>query len=74
MVLQKLLHSRKFLLALVGVIQTVLFQFVPDFPKEVWLSINGLLIVVIATIAVEDVAAYNAGTHPNVQSLYEDKE
>ena len=49
-----LLHSRKFWLAVLALAQTILFQFVPDFPKEVWLSINGVLAVLIATIAWED--------------------
>jgi hypothetical protein len=49
-----LLQSRKFWLAVVGLVQTVLFQFVPDFPMEVWLAIDALLAVVIAGIAVED--------------------
>jgi len=54
--LQALLHSRKFWLAVVALVQTILFQFVPQFPQEVWLSINGVLAVLIAAIAVEDAA------------------
>jgi len=61
-VFEALLHSRKFWLMVVGLVQTVLFQFVPDFPMEVWLAIDGLLAVVITTIAVEDAAAKRAGT------------
>jgi hypothetical protein len=49
-----LLHSRKFWLAVLALAQTVLFQFVPDFPDSVWVSINGVLVVLIATIAWED--------------------
>ena len=55
-----LLRSRKFWLAVVAMVQTVLFQFVPDFPKEVWLSINGVLAVLITTISVEDAAEKRA--------------
>lgn len=55
-----LLKSRKFWLAIVGVVQTVLFQYVPSFPKEVWLSIDGLLIVLIGSIAAEDAAEKSA--------------
>ncbi|MCW7072203.1 MAG: hypothetical protein OCU12_07780 [Methanophagales archaeon] len=51
---RSLWRSRKFLIALLAVIQTVLFQFVPDFPESVWLSIDGLAAVVIAGIALED--------------------
>jgi hypothetical protein len=55
-----LLHSRKFWLAVVGLVQTILFQFVPDFPKEVWLSIDALLAIVIVGIAYEDGQANRA--------------
>ena len=55
--LKSLLRSRKFWLAVVGLVQTLLFHFVADFPQEIWLSINGLIAVVIASIAVEDAAA-----------------
>jgi hypothetical protein len=51
-----LLKSRKFWLAMVALAQTVLFQFVPSFPKEVWISINAVLAVLITSIAVEDAA------------------
>ena len=53
----KLLYSRKFWLTVVALVQTVLFQFVPDFPAEVWQSINAVLVVLITAIAVEDAAA-----------------
>mgnify|MGYP000959366953 CR=1 FL=1 len=52
--LQKLIRSRKFWLAIVALVQTVLFQFVPGFPEAVWLAIDGVLAVVIASIAYED--------------------
>lgn len=51
---KSLLHSRKFWLAVLALVQTILFQFVPDFPDSVWVSINGVLVVLIATIAWED--------------------
>ncbi len=53
---RRLLYSRKFWLAAVACAQTILFQFVPQFPREVWLSIDALLGVVIVTVAAEDVA------------------
>mgnify|MGYP000855920015 CR=1 FL=1 len=59
-VIKLLLRSRKFWLAVVAVVQTILFQYVPEFPKEVWLSINALLGVLIATIAAEDFAEKSA--------------
>ena len=49
-----LLKSRKFWLAMLALVQTILFQYVPDFPKEVWLSIDAVLIVLIGSIAYED--------------------
>lgn len=63
MVLQKLLRSRKFWLAVIATAQTILFQFVPDFPMNVWLSIDALLGVVIVTIAIEDAAEKFNGYH-----------
>jgi len=52
--LGSLVKSRKVWLAAVGVLQTFLFYYIPDFPQEVWLSINGVLIIVIGTVAWED--------------------
>ena len=34
----------------------MLFNLVPDFPSEVWESVNALILAVIAGIAVEDAA------------------
>jgi len=48
-----LLKSRKFWLAVFGVIQAVvLFYF--DVPEEIWQTIAALIGVVIAGIAIED--------------------
>jgi len=52
-----LFKSRKFWLAVFAVGQTVLFQFVPDFPPAVWQAIDGLVAVLIASIALEDAGA-----------------
>jgi hypothetical protein len=59
--LMALLHSRKFWLAIFGIAQSLIFTYVPNFPKEVWQSIDALVIVLIATIAAEDVAAKAGG-------------
>jgi hypothetical protein len=60
MVLKSLLHSRKFWLALFGVIQAlVLFYF--EVPESVWQSIVALVGVLITMIAVEDAAEKRAG-------------
>ena len=62
-VLQRLLRSRKFWLAVVAAAQTILFQFVPDFPRDVWLSIDAILGIVIIAIATEDAAEKFNGNH-----------
>ena len=49
-----LLGSRKFWLAVFGLVQTIVFEFVPGFPREIWVAIDALLAVVIASIAYED--------------------
>ncbi len=54
--LELLLRSRKFWLAVVAVIQTVVFSLIPDFPDEVWAAINVILLWLIGTIAAEDAA------------------
>ena len=60
-IIESLMRSRKVWLATVGCVQTILFYYVPNFPQEVWLAINGVLIVVIGTIAWEDAAAKRYG-------------
>jgi hypothetical protein len=62
--LTALLHSRKFWLCVFGVVQSLIFTYVPNFPKEVWQSIDALVIVLIASIAAEDVAAKAGGANP----------
>ena len=54
--MKRLLNSAKFWLAILAMIQTIIFQFVPEFPKEVWISINVVLVAVIAGITGEDIA------------------
>ena len=49
-------RSRKFLLAVVAVMQTTVFAMLPEFPDEVWQAINVILLWLIGTIAVEDAA------------------
>lgn len=67
-VLKRLLQSRKFWLAVVAAAQTIVFQFFPDFPKEVWMSINAVIGVVIASIAYEDAhATSNIVLQPTVE-------
>ena len=55
-----LLRSRKFWLTAFGVIQTLVFHYIADFPPEIWQAIDALVIVLISTIALEDAAAKRA--------------
>ena len=48
--------SRKFWLAVVGVVQVILFVLIPDFPEEAWEAIWKLIGILIAAIAAEDIA------------------
>ncbi len=63
--MKSLLKSRKFWLAIFGVIQTLVFYSLPDFPQEVWQSIDALIVVLIASIAIEDAGAKSAGNGSN---------
>jgi len=54
--LESLKHSRKFWLAAFAVVQTVLFQLIPNFPPDVWQAVNTLVAILIAAIAAEDAA------------------
>lgn len=54
--LNGLLKSRKFWLAVFGVFQSIFFEYVPDFPADVWQAIDALVVVVILSIAIEDAA------------------
>jgi hypothetical protein len=59
---QALLKSRKFLLAVFAVAQSIVFGLQPEFPAEIWQAIDALVIALIAMIAVEDAAAKRAGS------------
>ena len=54
-VLEKLLLSRKFWLALFGIVQAVVLQYL-NVPEAVWQSISAIVMVLIAAIAGEDMA------------------
>lgn len=58
--LNGLIYSRKFWLAVFGLVQTIVFNLIPDFPPEVWQSINVLVVVLIAAIAHEDASEKRA--------------
>jgi hypothetical protein len=64
-----LLKSRKFWLAMVALAQTVLFQFVPNFPQAVWVAIDGVISILIYSIATEDAASKSASL-PQAPTAY----
>jgi hypothetical protein len=55
--ISSLLRSRKFWLAVLALVQTIIFATIPDFPPAVWQSIDALLIALILAYTVEDAAA-----------------
>lgn len=57
LVLKSLLASRKFWIAIVALVQTIVFQFFPQFPKETWMAIDAVCAVLIGAIAHEDANA-----------------
>lgn len=58
--LNGLLHSRKFWLAVFGVVQALVLHYL-DVPDDIWQSIVALVGVLIAAIAFEDAAEKRAG-------------
>jgi hypothetical protein len=58
--LNGLLKSRKFWLAVFGVVQAVVLHYLAV-PEEIWQSIVALVGVLIAAIAVEDAAQKRSG-------------
>lgn len=57
--MKTLLKSRKFWLAVFALVQTVVLHYV-DVPKDIWMSIDGVVVVLIASIAWEDAAEKSA--------------
>jgi len=57
--LKGLLRSRKFLLAVFGVLQSVVLHFF-NVPPDVWQAIDVLILALIAAIAGEDIASKSA--------------
>jgi hypothetical protein len=55
-VLNSLVRSRKFWLSVIAVIQTVVFNLLPNFPDEVWQAVNVILLWLVGMIAAEDAA------------------
>jgi hypothetical protein len=59
-VFERLFASRKFYLALFAVVQSVVFGLWPNFPKEIWVAIDALVVVLIQAIAHEDAAYFSS--------------
>jgi hypothetical protein len=57
--LKALLHSRKFLLALIAVLQILVVEGL-GLPNEVWQGIAAILMFLVGSIAHEDAAAKGA--------------
>ena len=55
-----ILKSRKFWLAVFGVVQTVVLHYV-NVPQDIWVAIDALVVVLIYSIAVEDAGAKAGG-------------
>ena len=58
--LKGLLESRKFWLAVFGIVQAVVLHYL-NVPEEIWQSIAGLVAVLIGSIALEDAGAKAGG-------------
>ena len=57
------MYSRKFWLAVFGVVQALVLYYL-EVPEEIWQSIVALVMVLIGSIAVEDAAEKRAGKKP----------
>lgn len=55
--LRKLLESRRFWVAVLGLVFALLSTFVPQFPPAVWQAILGLAGVLMALYTVDDTAS-----------------
>lgn len=56
-----LLRSRKFLISIAALFQSILFALIPNFPDAVWIALDGVFSVLIAAIAYEDGQQKRAG-------------
>ena len=58
-----LLTSRRIWTCVLAIAQTVLFQYVPHFPPAVWQALDGLAVVLIAGLTVDDAVATAVGVN-----------
>ena len=55
--MKALLGNAKFWLAVAGVVQSILFYFFTSVPESIWLSIDVLIGVVIASLTADQIVA-----------------
>lgn len=59
-----LLKSRKILLLIFGIVQSLVLHYL-SVPPDIWQAIDALIIAVIAGIALEDAGAKSSGSGPS---------
>lgn len=62
--MKSLLYSRKFWLSVLAVVTAIASHYL-SIPEDIWQAIVAMLMVLIGTIAVEDVAKIRSGVHPS---------
>ena len=71
--LNGLLISRKFWLAVFGVVTAIVAQYA-NVPDEIWISIEALVVVMIGSIAIEDHGAKSASLGLGYATILESAE
>lgn len=64
-----LLKSKQFWVAVLALIQTLVLNYL-NVPAEIWASIDAILVVVIGTFTVEQVAMIRAQSAKEVAMMY----
>lgn len=57
-----LFKSRKFWFAVFAAVQSIVFASIPDFPPEIWQSIDAIVVVAILSLTVADSTAHIAAS------------
>lgn len=64
-----LLKSKQFWVAILALIQTLVLNYL-HVPAEIWASIDAILVIVIATFTVEQVALIKAQSAKEIARIY----
>lgn len=64
-----LIRSKQFWVAVLALIQTLVLNYL-HVPAEIWASIDAILVVVIGTFTVEQVAMINAESRKDIARMY----